>query len=218
MTTRIWITRTEPAAARSARAWADTGFDPVVAPLLQVVPVTGHAAVPDDAELVFTSSHAVRHCGIEGDGRRVYAVGEATAKAARSRGFVNVVSGEGDWKVLSKRIENTSKPVLHISGSVVRGTLVETLLERGLKAERRIVYRSKPVADWPLDTRELDAVALYSPLASETLMALPERDLSGLTAYCLSANIAAPLHGIGVRIAEKPTEAALLACSRLLPD
>ena len=213
MTTRIWITRTEPAAQRSVQAWRDAGFDPVTAPLLTVHPVTQATTLPDQAELVFTSAHGVRFCGIEGDDRRIYTVGDATARLARDYGFEDVVSADGDWESLIQLIEKTTKPIVHISGTVIRGTIVESLKERGIKAYRKIVYDTCSVTLWPVDLDRIEAVALYSPMASRTFMALPERDLSSLTAYCLSENVAAPLCGPKIRVAEHPTEAALIACS-----
>lgn len=214
MTTRIWITRTEPAAQPSADAWREAGFEPVIAPLLTVHPVPQTESISDQATLVFTSAHGVRHCGIKGDGRLIYTVGDATARVAREYGFHHIVSADGDWKSLIQVIEITEKSIVHMSGEAIRGAVVETLIERGMHARRQVVYTTNPVTNWPLDLEQIEAVALYSPMASSTLMTLPERDLSNLTSYCLSPNVAAPLEGLKTRIAERPTEAALIACSR----
>lgn len=214
MTTKIWITRTEPAATRSAAAWAKAGFDPFVAPLLTVTPLDSLNDVSDEATLIFTSAHGVRHCGITGDSRPVYCVGDATARVAREAGFTSVVSGYGDWKALIEVIEKTRNPIVHVSGSIVRGAIVETFVERGFNASRHVVYRTDPVKKWSIDVKHIEAVALYSPMASETLMKLPLRDLPHLTAYCLSENVAAPLRGMAVKIAAAPNERALIACSQ----
>ena len=214
LTTKLWITRTAPDASRSAQAWKAAGFDPLIAPLIEISAVENSESIPDKAELIFTSANGVRHCGVRGDDRRVYAVGEATAETARLQGFSNVVFGDKDWKRLSEIIEKTENSILHISGSIVRGRLVETLRERGFNASRRVVYRTSPVKKWPIDVETVQAVALYSPLAAEALMSLPMRDLSSLTAYCLSPNVAAPLSSLDVRIASQPNEMSLIACSQ----
>ncbi|WP_298917722.1 uroporphyrinogen-III synthase [uncultured Algimonas sp.] len=214
LTIRVWITRTQPAAARSARVWAEAGFKPVVAPLLRVEPLGAVSDLPNRAPLIFTSAHGVRHSGLVGDERRVYAIGRATADEAAAQGFSDIVSANGNWTSLVHRVEKTREQIFHISGETVRGRIVETLRDRGLSAERRVVYRTRPVCNAPIDVASVQAVALYSPLASETLMALPETDLSHLTAHCLSANVAAPLSGMTVRIAKSPDESALIACSR----
>lgn len=214
MTSRLWITRTEPDATRSARAWADVGFEPIVAPLLTIAPVAVATDIPDAAELIFTSSHGVRHCGIQPDARRIYTVGDATERAAREAGFTDVISASGDWKALVGTVQATERELVHIGGRTVRGTLVDSLRARGFRVSRRMVYESSPVTEWPLDPEQIDAVALYSPMASETLMALPPKRLDWLTAYCLSANVAAPLRGPRIVIADAPNEASLVACSR----
>jgi uroporphyrinogen-III synthase len=214
LTTKVWITRTEPAAARSAEAWAKAGFNPVNEPLLTVTPLDGIIDITDTAALIFTSAHGVRHCGITGDSRQVYCVGDATVRVAREAGFTSVVSGGGDWEALVEVIEKTRNSIVHVSGSIVRGAIVETLVERGFNASRHVVYRTDPIKKWPIDVKHIEAVALYSPMASETLMKLPLRDLSHLTAYCLSENVAAPLHGMAVKVAAAPNERALIACSQ----
>lgn len=214
MTTKIWITRTAPAAQRSAEAWSDAGFDPVIAPLLTVDPVKPTRVIADDAIIVFTSAHGVRHCGLIGDNRPVYCVGDATARTARERGFTSVQSGQGDWKRLLQIIPQTDQPIVHVSGETVRGELVEMLQRRGQTAARACVYRTHALSEWPLDVNRIDAVALYSPLAAEVLMALPPRHLFHVTAFCLSQNVAAPLRDMPIRIAAAPNERALIACSQ----
>ncbi|MGB3456023.1 MAG: uroporphyrinogen-III synthase [Litorimonas sp.] len=221
MTTRLWLSRTEPA-ARSATAWAEAGFDPVVAPLITIEPVKASAEVPEQASFIFTSAHGVRNCPVPGGTRRVYAVGPATAKAAREAGFVNVVKGGGDWKSLIEVIEINVEPFIHFCGSTLQGAMVEALLAKGAQAERRVVYRNIGVSDWPLDPSSVEAVALYSPLAARTLLGLPHRDLSHLSAFCLSEAVARPFlavpdRGLNLRIAAEPTESALIACSET-PD
>ncbi|WP_189494383.1 uroporphyrinogen-III synthase [Algimonas arctica] len=213
MTTKIWVTRTEPAATLSAEAWTKAGFYPIVAPLLSVEKLDSKSIIPDDATLIFTSANGVRHCGLIGDDRQVYCVGDATALMAKALGFTSVTSADGDWKKLTNIIAKTSDPIVHISGSIVRGQIVDTLRAQGFDARREIVYQTRAVTSWPMDVNQIDAVALYSPMAADILMALPPRYLGHLTAYCLSENIAAPLSGMTIRIAHAPNERALIACS-----
>ncbi|MEM9600413.1 MAG: uroporphyrinogen-III synthase [Pseudomonadota bacterium] len=211
--TAIWITRTEPGAQKSATAWAAAGFDPVVAPLLSVHPVDSNAVIPDSAQLIFTSGQAVRHCGLKADHQTVYTVGEATADVARQAGFTDVTFADGDWRDLLSIIRPTDQPIVHVSGRTVRGRLVESLGEAGFKASRHIVYETQMITGWPLDPRTVQAVVLYSPMATDALMALPKRDLSHLTAYCLSEAVADGLEGLEIKVAVRPNETALIACS-----
>ncbi len=217
MTTRVWITRTAPA-SKSETAWRDADFAPVMASLLSIVPVETEMRLPAKADLVFTSAHGVRHGPPADPARRVYAVGAATAEVARSKGFADIVTGEGDWRDLLSRIELSGPPIVHVGGEVTRGRLVEELRERGREASRLVVYRSDPAKDWPDGVNGIGAVALYSPMASETLISLPPRDLSGVTALCLSEAVAEPLRkfrsDMTVHIADAPNELSLIACSR----
>jgi uroporphyrinogen-III synthase len=208
------MTRTEPAATRSAHAWAEAGFDVIIAPLLNVMAAPRPVDVPDDAVLIFTSANGVRHSGLSGDDRLIYCVGDATACEALAHGFTSVVSAKGDWRRLVETIAPTDQPIIHLSGEVVRGQIVQTLQQRGMQAKRQTVYRTVAQTLWPTDVNAVDAVALYSPLAAATLMALPARHLGHLTAYCLSPNVAAALRGIDTRIAVQPNERALIACSQ----
>ena len=214
MKTKLWMTRTEPAASRSAQAWAEAGFDVIIAPLLNVMAVERPADVPDQAVLIFTSANGVRHSGVTADDRLIYCVGDATAREALAHGFTSVVSADGDWRRLVETIRPTENPIIHLSGEIVRGEIVQTLQRRGMNATRQTVYRTVPQSVWPTDVNAVDAVALYSPLAAETLMALPARHLGHLSAYCLSSNVSAPLRGIDMRIAAQPNERALIACSQ----
>lgn len=216
LTSRVWITRTQPGATASARAWAEAGFDPVIAPLLSAHPVQDAHEIALDAHLVFTSAHAVRHCGVNPDDRPVYTVGDATAEVARRYGFTQVVSAKGDWTDLLATIPNTAAPIVHLSGRVVRGALVAGLQKRGLNASRIVVYDTRTVEDWPLDPASVQAVAFYSPMAVQTFRALPARPVSHMTAYCLSSVIADGLTGLTKKIAHRPDEAALIACSRAI--
>ena len=208
------MTRTEPAASRSAQAWAEAGFDVIIAPLLNVMAVERSADVPDGAVLIFTSANGVRHSGVTADDRLIYCVGDATAREALAHGFTSVVSADGDWRQLVETITPTDQPIIHLSGEIVRGQIVQTLQRRGMKATRQTVYRTVPQSLWPTDVNAVDAVALYSPFAAETLMALPARHLGHLTAYCLSSHVASALRGIDTRIAAEPNERALIACSQ----
>ena len=74
---KLWITRTQPAADESAQLWRAAGFDPLIAPLLEVQSVS-HESLPKDAVLIFTSKNAIDHVACEG--QRAVCVGDATAE------------------------------------------------------------------------------------------------------------------------------------------
>ncbi|WP_284222549.1 uroporphyrinogen-III synthase, partial [Brevundimonas denitrificans] len=82
---RVWVTRAEPGASRTADRLTARGFDPVIAPLLAIRPIP--QAPPDltgIAALAFTSANGVAAFGaLTPDRTRpVFTVGDATAQAA----------------------------------------------------------------------------------------------------------------------------------------
>ena len=96
---RVWITRAEPGASRTAARLRDMGCEPLIQPLLAVEPLT--PPLPDldrFAALAFTSANGVAAFAAltPRRDRPVFAVGEATAGAAREAGFVAVRSADGD--------------------------------------------------------------------------------------------------------------------------
>src|SRR5690606_3696589 len=100
---RVWVTRAEPGAARTADRLTALGFEPVVVPLLTLAPLPGalNAAPPPDAVavLALTSPNGVEAFAPLIPRFRdhpVFAVGDATAKAARAAGFADVRSASGD--------------------------------------------------------------------------------------------------------------------------
>jgi uroporphyrinogen-III synthase len=116
---RVLVLRPEPAAGDTMRRAAEMGLEPVAVPLFRLEPVPWE--VPDvgsfDA-LLLTSANAVRHAG-EGlkqlRGLPVYAVGDATAKAAREAGFDIKGSGHSGVDRLLGSIEAELK-LLHLCG------------------------------------------------------------------------------------------------------
>jgi uroporphyrinogen-III synthase len=106
---RVLITRPEPDATRLAEALRARGHEPVPAPLMTIV--VSQAPPPReiaDAVLLFTSANGARAAEAHNvrAKRVVFAVGEATAQAAREAGFrVEGVAG-GDVASLTELIAN----------------------------------------------------------------------------------------------------------------
>lgn len=214
--TSLWITRTQPGADRSAALWRQAGFEPIVAPVFEAVAVDGADPLPDGAVPVFTSEHGVRFGGSLASGGKAYAVGGTTARAAEAAGFTPVINADGNVSALAQRIEKADTVFVHIGGRVVAGDLVGELRERGLRAERRIVYTTRPVAPDPDAVAAADWVAVYSPSAARTVAALLPGAWSG-TVVALSAACASPFtepkRRQSVVVASRPTEAALIAAA-----
>ncbi|MBX9576472.1 MAG: uroporphyrinogen-III synthase [Caulobacteraceae bacterium] len=211
---RVWVTRAQPGADRTARAVADLGHDPIVAPVLEVhdLPV---AMQPPPDTLAFTSANAVAAWGRLTPDRsaRVFAVGDATATAVREAGFGDVRSAAGDGAALADLIaQAASAPVLWPRGADIAFDL-EAALSGRVPVRSLPVYETRPTT--PPPRPDFDALLIQSPraarLIAETLSAEAAR---GRLALALSAAAARPLSGLPfatIHIAAHPDEAHLLA-------
>ncbi len=221
---RIWITRAQPGADVTAERVRALGHDAVVAPLLAV------SVLPDVridlagvAALAFTSANGVRaFADASGErGLRVFAVGAATAQAARVAGFKSVLSADGDVEALAEGIAarrgELRGAVLHPGAAEPAGDLAGALERQGVEARRLVLYETAPVDLAPADAEALirsDAVLLHSPRAAQVLArVLKAHPAPGLRALGLSKAVVQPL--ARTRLAGKvfppfPLEAALL--------
>lgn len=150
----------------------------------------------------------------------VFAVGDATAAAARARGFADVVSADGALEDLA-RLLSARRPegvVLAPGAREPAGDLAA--LVPGVRVRRLAIYAAHEtgLAAPPLP---LDAVLAHSPRAARALAALAAA-FGGLenrpALVAISAAAAEPLTAWGpVHVAAAPTESALLdALSRAL--
>lgn len=218
---RIWITRAEPGASRTADTLRALGHEPVVAPLLEVHALPGPIDLDGVAALAFTSANGVRAFADRSPERAlpVFTVGDATAAAARNAGFAEVASASGDLDALADLIAAHAQ---RLSGTVLApgprepaGDLPRALAAQGVTARALALYETLPVVP-PRGMGPVDAVLIHSPKAAERL-ALVMGDKTGPAAYCISAAAAAPLAGrpfARVEWAARPDEDSLLA---LLP-
>lgn len=221
---RIWITRAQPGADVTAERVRALGHEAVVAPLLAVrvlpdvdVDLAGVAA------LAFTSANGVRAfadaCGERN--LKVFAVGAATAQAARQAGFRSVLSADGDVEALAEGIGirrgELKGSVLHPGAAEPAGDLAGALKKHGVEARHLILYETAPVSMSREQTEALvhcDAALLHSPRAAQVLARmLKAHPAPDLRALGLSKAVIKPLQR--TPLAAKayppfPLEAALL--------
>jgi uroporphyrinogen-III synthase len=217
----VWITRTLPSATDSAAAFEAAGFESVVAPLLTVETIKVEARLPQKSILIFTSQNGVRAFCEQHECRDfdVVTVGDATGQLARDMGFSQVSSANGtsdDIAPLIAQTPNSDAIYLHISGQHVRGTVSEDVVALGLRAERRIYYRSQPVSDLPdINLADIDIAVLFSPLAAKIYAHLMPR---GSDIKCLSISPAthdalAAFKDDTALVAQAPTLESLIAAA-----
>ena len=213
---KIWITRAQPAANATAERVRALGHDAMIAPLLEVHALEDvHVDLSGVAALAFTSANGVRTFADICAERaiRVFAVGAATAQAARAAGFKLVLSADGDVEALAEGIGQRRGElrgvVLHPGALEPAGDLAGALEKQGVAARSLILYETAPVK---LDAEEAsqlvlaDAVLLHSPRAAKALAAV------------LKAHPAPKLRALGLSKAVlKPLARAKLA-SRAFPS
>ena len=218
----LWITRASPGAEATARRLRAMGFDPVVAPLLEVRGLPARIDLAGVGALAFTSANGVRaFTDISAERNlRVFTVGAATAEAANAASFAEVISADGDVDALAGTIAARAGQgaVLHPGAAQPAGDLVGDLTRRGVTARAVAVYETIP-AEVPATLLDglaaIDGVLVYSPRAGRRLAELlGGRAAPDLRAYCLSPQVAATLEGLAIGpllAAPLPNEDALLS-------
>lgn len=215
--TKVVILRPEPGATATFERAVEAGLEAVKAPLFAIEPVAWTA--PDTADfdgVLATSAMAFREGGDELSRLRalpVYAVGPATAKAARDAGFT--VAKVGQMGV--RRLLSASDPdlrLLHIAGEERMDTRLAWQ-----KISAVTVYRTRPLDIG--DPRLLEgAVALvHSPRAGARLAELGFD--KSRTAIAAISEAAAQACGDGwdeVESTPEPGDAALVALAARLCD
>ena len=221
---KIWITRAQPGANVTAERVRALGHDALIAPLLAVraledvqVDLAGVAA------LAFTSANGVRAFSDICAERslRVFAVGAATAQAARAAGFRLVLSADGDVDALAEGIGQRRGElrgvVLHPGAAEPAGDLAGALEKQGVAARSLILYETAPVkleAEAASQLVLADAVLLHSPRAAQVLAALLKaHPAPKLRALGLSKAVVKPLARIPLAaraFPSMPLEGALL--------
>ena len=222
---RLWVTRARPGAEATAARLVDMGHGPLVSPLLAIRRLRPLIDLTGVAALAFTSRNGVAAFAAldPGRGLPVFAVGDATADAAREAGFRHVRSAAGDVAALAALI--TAEPVdgivLTAGAREPAGDLPGALEAAGVKTRAAVLYAAVAAPGGrglaALGAGRLDGVLIHSPRAARRLA-----DLTGglapaaraVPAFCISPAAAAPLSGSPLfarLVADRPDEGALLS-------
>ncbi|MBL8706934.1 MAG: uroporphyrinogen-III synthase [Rhodospirillales bacterium] len=231
----VLVTRPSGEAGRTAAALAEAGFDALVEPLLTIEPLADAPARLGDlagvAALAFTSVNGIEAFAAACPRRDlpVYAVGPATAAAARAAGFPSVDTAGGDVEALVRLIQGRHPAdrglVLHAAGESVAGDLAGRLTGLGYRVRREALYRARTADRLSASARDtllagrLDAVLLFSPRTAQTFVTLVRTEQAEdacrrVVAACLSPAVAEAVAAIAwakVAVATEPTQAAAIA-------
>lgn len=219
--TRLIVLRPEPGASATVGKARALGLQAIAVPLFEIEPVAWD--VPETAGfdgLLLTSANAVR-CGgeqLQGlRGLKAYAVGEATADAAREAGFDIAATGDAGVDRLLGSIEPDLR-LLQLCGADRR---------EPASAPQQIttvpVYRAKAIEEPDLAAAEDGVALIHSPRAGRRFAELvAERSSIGIAAISEAAAEAVGQGWRTVATAERPTDDALLAlaaslCNNLQP-
>jgi len=213
--TRLLVLRPEPGASATVVKARERGLNAAAVPLFEIEPIEWEAPEPARFDgLLLTSANAVR-CGgpqIEAlRGLKVYAVGEATADAAREAGFDIASAGEAGVDRLLGSMEPDLK-LLHLCGQDRR--------EPG-EARQSItavtVYRSKPIEQPDLSAGANSVALIHSPRAGRRFAELVSDKASiAIAAISRAAADAAGQGWMSVAVADSPSDDALLALAARL--
>jgi uroporphyrinogen-III synthase len=231
---RLLVTRPEPDASLQAESLLARGHEPVLAPLLTIQVLADTPLQLAGAQaLIVTSRNALRAVATRpelGEALKLplYAVGEATARAATELGFHRIVTGPGTGEGLVALIRNELEPsggaLVHLAGDRLAFDLKSALEGQGFQVHQPALYTAAPTRDFPpqslalLREGKLDGVILMSPRTAAIFAGLVIRhkavtEALGLRCYCLSPAVAealAPLRPL-LRVAGRPREEDLLA-------
>jgi len=209
----ILLTRPRPESEKLAAEIAARGFQPVIEPMLDIVPL--EFSLPDlkpFAAIAFTSGNAVDIFAQRVAERRlpVYAVGDATAMKAEEAGFSDVRSAGGGIGDLNRMLAGagfaSGAKVLHISGRDVAGDVAVP----GVAVERVVAYNAEKPENLSdacrgmLDEERIAAAMFFSPRAAGAFAGLIERcglqqRLKPVKALCISDSVVKSLSDLPFR-------------------
>ena len=117
--------------------------------------------------IIFTSSNAIKYLDTRliDKNKICFCVGSATEKKARSVGFQNVISTDGNVSNLKELIlqnfNHSSGKLLYISGEVITNDLDQDLISNGYDVKRIINYTAKSIEN--LDEKFIEKLKLKMP-------------------------------------------------------
>lgn len=217
------VIRPQPGADATAAAAAALGLAPRVFPLFAIEPVSWEPPAPGEVDaLLIGSANAVRHAGpalARFRGKPAYAVGQATAEAARAAGLTIAALGSGGLESVLAKITGHHR-VLRLAGRE-RVTLHSP---PGVLLTERIVYASNPLevpSELAERLRSPAVVLLHSAAAAEHFARECDRlslDRAKLALVTIGPRVTAAC-GTGwakIATATAPDDSALLAQARQL--
>ncbi|MFL2895312.1 MAG: uroporphyrinogen-III synthase [Candidatus Pelagibacter sp.] len=118
-------------------------------PLINVEPLKYEEIKFSDYKgIIFTSANAIKFLDFKNIDKKLlcFCVGSATEKKARSVGFQNVISSEGNVNNLKELILQNFDPkdgkLIYVSGEIISFDLDQQLLKQGYSIQRIVNYKT----------------------------------------------------------------------------
>jgi uroporphyrinogen-III synthase len=232
----VLVTRPHPDNEATARTLRTRGLEVLLAPMLRCEPM----AISDDLDgeygaVIVTSANALRAIGMQLAQSRLlglplFAVGDHTAEAARSLGFAEVISAEGDAAALRDRVLSAKQlkkdsALLYLAGADLSRDLASDFAAQGRDVVTVVTYRMVALSHLPREACEafaanaIEAVLHYSERSARAFLEAARSDGVEISALsvpqcCISANVARTLREAGaaqVQVAASPDENGLFA-------
>ncbi len=228
---RVLLTRPEQDAEIVIRRLRERGHQALSAPLLTVRFRDGPPLALEGVQgVLVTSANGVRALARRTERRDLllFAVGPQTAQEARSVGFTQVESADGDAAALASLLPPRTEAgaLLHACGVQRADRLSVLLSAKGYDVRTVVLYDVEAATTLPhdaiaaLENGLLDAALFFSPRSAKVfktcvLAAGLAATCARLVAVCISratADALAPLAFGEIRVAARPNQDALLAC------
>ena len=236
---RLLLTRPEADAERTAALLRSLGHSVFVAPLLRIETLTDSEIDKGPfSGILVTSANAARavarHKALPDLVKLpVIAAGDRSADAMRKAGFRNVLSAAGGEKEvvhLAAQRFGAGAPLLYLAGADRSGDVAGNLKARSIAVRTVVLYRAVPVGVLPSAAADafnsgIDGVLHFSRRSAAAYVdvtlasGLREQAVEKPMHFCLSSRVAEPLIEVGaheIRIAQQPTEIALISLIRTL--
>ncbi|RCW84296.1 uroporphyrinogen-III synthase [Phyllobacterium bourgognense] len=226
----VLVTRPQPGATKTADRLLGHGFLPLVLPLTKIVPLPVTTPRGKFDAVAVTSANAFRQAPDQVLqpflALPCFVVGEATAAAARARGFETVTTGDRDGASLAQTIGEelcAGARILYVTGRVRTPDFEHALRTWGMQFEPVMAYDTVLVSyttEFLLEffsKGEIDYCLLYSRWGAEEFLRLRGQGkiahhFDNTSIFCLSPRVANALTGVDqalIHVANSPIEDAL---------
>jgi uroporphyrinogen-III synthase len=226
----VLVTRPHPGATKTAERLLRNGFLPMVLPLTKIVPLPVKKPKGEFDAVAVTSANALRQAPDKVLQPLLalpcFVVGEATAAAARARGFETVTAGDRDGASLAQTVCEelcTGARILYVTGRVRTPDFEHALRKLGLHFKPVVTYDAVLVSystEFLVEffgKGEIDYCLLYSRRGADEFLRLTSRTeivhhFDNTSIFCISSRVANALVGVDkalIHVAVRPDEDVL---------